>query len=105
MLNKLLASAMCAVFATIGIHQVVMAETKQTSSNQMIDQNNMMNPAKGMEKCYGIAKAGQNDCGTASHMCAGESTMDNDKEAWISVPTGLCNRIVGGSAQSQAQKS
>ena len=26
----------------------------------------------GTEKCYGIAKAGQNDCGTAKHACAGQ---------------------------------
>jgi len=28
-------------------------------------------PKPGQEKCYGIAKAGQNDCGTAKHACAG----------------------------------
>ncbi|HEX6091990.1 MAG TPA: DUF2282 domain-containing protein, partial [Dongiaceae bacterium] len=28
------------------------------------------------EKCYGIAKAGKNDCQTATHSCAGTSTAD-----------------------------
>src|SRR3990167_8306239 len=101
--NKLLTSAICAVLATAGFTHA-MAETQATENKQITDQN-MMKSLKGMERCYGIAKVGQNDCGTASHMCAGESTIDNDKEAWISVPNGLCNRIVGGSAQSQAQKS
>ena len=55
---------------------------------------------EGMEKCYGIAKAGHNDCGTASHYCAGEAKMNNDKKEWIIVPTGTCNKIVGGSTQS-----
>lgn len=51
----------------------------------------------GMEKCYGIAKAGMNDCGTATHACAGESKTDGAKTEWLHVPKGLCKRIVGGS--------
>ena len=53
--------------------------------------------AKGdMEKCAGIVKAGKNDCGTSKSACAGSSKMDNDPEAWISVPKGTCDRILGG---------
>jgi uncharacterized membrane protein len=51
------------------------------------------------EKCYGIAKAGLNDCQTASHSCAGTSTKDMDKASWIYVPAGTCAKIVGGSNQ------
>lgn len=58
---------------------------------------------KGMEKCYGIAKAGMNDCGTASHACAGESTIDRDPASWLFVPTGLCNKIAGGSTSEPKQ--
>lgn len=32
------------------------------------------------EKCYGVAAAGQNDCQTASHSCAGESKLTRDPE-------------------------
>ena len=49
-----------------------------------------------MEKCAGIAKAGKNDCGTAKSSCAGTSKMDNDPNAWIYVPKGTCDKIVGG---------
>lgn len=49
----------------------------------------------GMEKCAGIVKAGKNDCGTSTLSCQGTSTKDNDKEAWIYVPTGTCEKIVG----------
>ncbi len=52
---------------------------------------------KGMEKCFGIAKAGKNDCGSTTMSCAGQSKKDGDKHAWMSVPKGTCNRIVGGS--------
>jgi uncharacterized membrane protein len=51
---------------------------------------------KKMEKCYGIAKAGKNDCGTAAHACAGQSIKDADTKEWIYVPKGTCDKIVGG---------
>jgi len=50
-----------------------------------------------MEKCYGIVKAGMNDCQTSRQACAGSSTKDNQPDAFIFVPKGLCNKIVGGS--------
>lgn len=49
-----------------------------------------------MEKCYGVAKKGSNDCGNSVHSCAGQSSMDGDSNDWVYVPTGLCNRLVGG---------
>ncbi len=53
-----------------------------------------------IEKCYGIAKAGQNDCkagpGTS---CAGTSTVDGQKNAWMLVIAGSCEKIVGGSTK------
>jgi uncharacterized membrane protein len=54
------------------------------------------------EKCYGISKAGKNDCQTANSSCAGTSKRDGQKDAWIYVPAGSCDRIVGGSKQPRA---
>lgn len=51
---------------------------------------------KGQEKCQGIAKAGMNDCGTSSHSCAGQATVDGHAEEWVYVPKGTCEKIVGG---------
>ncbi|HKU97168.1 MAG TPA: DUF2282 domain-containing protein [Vineibacter sp.] len=48
------------------------------------------------EKCYGVAKAGQNDCQTATSSCAGTAKKDGQKDAWIAVPKGTCAKIVGG---------
>lgn len=48
------------------------------------------------EKCAGIVKAGQNDCGTSKSACAGTAKVDRDPEAWIAVPKGTCARIAGG---------
>ena len=49
------------------------------------------------EKCYGIAKAGKNDCQTANSSCAGTSRRDGQRDAWIYVPKGSCERLVNGS--------
>ncbi|MEL0585786.1 MAG: DUF2282 domain-containing protein [Candidatus Thiodiazotropha sp. (ex. Lucinoma kazani)] len=50
------------------------------------------------EKCFGVAKAGKNDCkagpGTS---CAGTSTTDAQGNAWMLVLEGTCEKIVGGS--------
>ncbi len=58
-----------------------------------------MGPKEGMEKCYGVVKAGKNDCGANSHGCAGQAKVDGDKSEWLSLPKGSCERIVGGSLQ------
>lgn len=53
---------------------------------------------KDMEKCYGVAKAGKNDCASSgNNSCAGTSTRDGDPNAWIFVPAGTCDKLVGGS--------
>ena len=46
----------------------------------------------GKEKCYGIAKAGQNDCAnlSGSHSCAGQAKVDKSPEEWKYVAKGTC---------------
>lgn len=60
--------------------------------------------AGGKEKCYGIAKAGQNDCANLSgtHSCAGQASMDNAPDEWVSVAKGTCNKL-GGLTKKQAK--
>jgi uncharacterized membrane protein len=52
---------------------------------------------KDREKCFGIAKAGQTDCATASgtHACAGEAKKDNDPKEWKYVAKGTCEKMGG----------
>ncbi len=55
-----------------------------------------------MEKCYGVAKAGQNDCAAGpGTSCAGTSTKDAQKNAWMYVAKGTCEKIVGGSLKAK----
>ena len=52
------------------------------------------------EKCYGVAKAGKNDCAANGHACAGQSKTNADKKEWLKVPAGTCERIVGGTTKA-----
>ena len=59
---------------------------------------------KNMEKCFGIAKAGQNDCSSnkSAHACSGHSTKDGDPQDFVAVPKGTCDKIVHGSTEAGA---
>ena len=62
---------------------------------------------KGKEKCYGIAKAGQNDCANLSgtHSCAGQNkAADNDAAEWKYVAKGTCKDMKGLSAEEAKSK-
>ena len=58
----------------------------------------------GKEKCFGIAKAGQNDCAnlSGSHSCAGQSKVDMGKDEWKYVPAGTC-KTMGGMSMDDAK--
>ena len=47
------------------------------------------------EKCYGVAKKGENDCGTAKHSCAGTATVDKSADEWKFVAKGSCEKLGG----------
>ena len=62
-------------------------------------QDQMGAPKADQEACYGVAKAGQNDCGTATHGCAGVAKVDNDPTEWKFVAKGTCTKL-GGSLEA-----
>lgn len=61
--------------------------------------------AAGKEKCYGVALAGQNDCGNlaGTHSCAGQAKVDNDSGEWKLVAKGTCEDM-GGMLKAEAKK-
>ncbi|MFI4929942.1 MAG: DUF2282 domain-containing protein [Burkholderiales bacterium] len=61
--------------------------------------------AKEKEKCFGIAKAGQNDCAnlSGSHSCAGQNKVDNDPGEWKYVAKGTC-KAMKGMTETEADK-
>jgi uncharacterized membrane protein len=78
--SKLLHSAVAGLIA-LGVAQAASAQQQQPSGDK--------------EKCYGIAKAGANDCGTASHTCAGLSKKSNAPDEWKYVAKGTCGQAGG----------
>ena len=60
---------------------------------------------KPKEKCFGIAKAGQNDCAnlSGSHSCAGQASVDKGADEWKYVPKGTC-KDMGGKTADEAKK-
>jgi len=53
--------------------------------------------ADGRAKCYGISKAGENDCASASgvHACKGKSKVDNDKSDFVYESNEMCALAFG----------
>lgn len=85
--DKLVQSTVAAFLVLIASNNVV-ADTADSASTPE-------------EKCYGIVKSGMNDCATATASCAGSSTKDNQKDAFLLMPKGLCEKIVGGNLKAQ----
>jgi uncharacterized membrane protein len=49
----------------------------------------------GSDKCYGVAKAGKNDCAANGHSCAGQAKKDNDPNEWKHMPKEECEKMGG----------
>lgn len=63
--------------------------------------------AQEKEKCFGIAKAGQNDCANlaGTHSCAGQAKKDMDPGEWKYVAKGTCKQAGGLSADEARMKA
>lgn len=81
-MNRVIISAMT-TFIALSATSATIAATNGTA-----DQNS--------EKCYGIVKAGMNDCATATASCAGSATKDKQSDAFLFVQKGICDKIAGG---------
>lgn len=83
--NAIVSAAMAGLFAltTLGAAGVAQAEDKP-------------------EKCYGVVKAGKNDCQTSAGSCAGSARQDAQPDAWIYLPKGTCEKIVGASLKPKS---
>ncbi|MEP7284075.1 MAG: DUF2282 domain-containing protein [Rubrivivax sp.] len=62
--------------------------------------------AQEKDKCYGIAKAGANDCANlaGTHSCAGETKVDMDPGDWKYVAKGTCKDMKGMTAEEAKMK-
>jgi uncharacterized membrane protein len=102
MSSKSIITALSAVVALGMGSQVLAADTSHTATANAKMQHSTekrltSEMPHGFEKCYGIVKAGKNDCSSGREICASQVKSDSAKNAWIGVPKGTCSKIVGGS--------
>lgn len=83
----------------MGKHQVLTAAMGSLLALGLAGNANAADKKMEMEKCYGVAKAGMNDCGSkkAGHSCAGQASINGDKHDFVAVPKGTCDKIANGS--------
>ena len=86
-MNKIMKSAITSVLAL-------------AATGTIVTSTNVMAAEKSQEKCYGIVNAGMNDCQTSAQSCASSATKDNQKDAFVFMPKGMCSKIVGSSLKS-----
>jgi uncharacterized membrane protein len=85
-------------------HRAIAASTLASLLAFGLSQAHAADEAKAKEKCFGIAKAGQNDCSNLSstHSCAGQAGVDKAVDDWMYVPKGTCATL-GGMSEEQAK--
>ena len=85
--------------AAVGSLLVLGLASGNAAANQPLEKN--------MEKCFGIAKAGKNDCAgnKSAHACASHASKSGDPLDWVVLPKGTCEKISGGNVKPAINKS
>ena len=89
---------------TLPAIEQVPGESVPEPYRQLLVHQDDMTPT--LEKCYGIAKAGMNDCAnlTGTHSCAGQAKVSDHPAEWKYVPTGTCKTMKGMLADEAKKK-
>ena len=93
-MNRMLVPSVLA--AAVGLALAAQAQTQNDPVKQTMERMAKNN----LEKCYGIAAKGKNDCAEGAHSCAGQATQDRDKGSFVLLPKGDCSKIAGGSPKA-----
>ncbi len=99
MKNAYLASSLAAAVVLALAMPTTPARAASAEMEKMMMDAEAAMAAGTIEKCYGVALAGMNDCQTATSSCAGSATVDDDPAAFVVVPTGTCGKLTGGSTE------
>lgn len=62
-------------------------------------------PYSSYVKCYGVAEAGMNDCGTKVSACGSSIHVARSPDAWIALPKGICQKLEGSRIEAQPKKT
>jgi uncharacterized membrane protein len=84
--------------AAIGLALTAQAPPARAANEPppVVKQNMERMAKNNLEKCYGIAAKGLNDCAEGAHSCAGQATRDRDPGSFVLLPKGDCQKIAGG---------
>jgi len=91
-----LATALSLAFAGTAV-QAQKGDKPMTKEQKMTMERMMKN---NLEKCYGVAARGKNDCAEGAHSCVGQSSRDHDKASFVLLPKGDCQKIAGGKSEA-----
>jgi uncharacterized membrane protein len=99
-MNRALATA--AVAAALSLAAAPAAFAQQSGKPMTKEQQATMERMQknNLEKCYGVAARGKNDCAEGAHSCVGQSTIDRDKASFVLVPKGDCGKLAGGNTKA-----
>jgi uncharacterized membrane protein len=76
------------------LSHAAVAATLAISLASLIPSTHADEASKPMEKCYGVALAGKNDCAAGpGTTCAGTAKADYQGSAWVLVEKGTCTKI------------
>ncbi len=100
-MNRSFATATLA--AAIGLALAAPAQAQKMGDKPMTKEQKMTMERmekNNLEKCYGVAARGKNDCAEGAHSCVGQASHDRDKASFVLVPKGDCQKIAGGKTQA-----
>jgi len=85
--------------AAVGLALAAPAQAQQMGDKPMTKEQKMTMERMvkhNLEKCYGVAARGKNDCAEGAHSCVGQSTRDREPDSFVLVPKGDCQKLAGG---------
>lgn len=89
--------------AAVGLALSAAAQAQQMGDKPMTKEQKMTMERMvkhNLEKCYGVAARGKNDCAEGAHSCVGQATRDRDPQSFVLVPKGDCQKLAGGKTQA-----
>ena len=97
-MTRSLASVTLAVAVGLALATPAQAQTDKSGRPMTKEQKMTMERMvkHNLEKCYGVAARGKNDCAEGAHSCVGQATRDRDPESFVLVPKGDCQKLAGG---------
>ena len=97
-MNRTLATTALAAAVSLAVAAPSLAQQSGKPMTKEQQQTMERMEKQNLEKCYGVAARGKNDCAEGAHSCVGQATHDRDKASFVLLPKGDCQKLAGGSS-------